>query len=119
MNIKQYFIVIAILLAVGFGLSMFFSKPTASLVLDYGNGEVRKFTGEVTAYMTVLDALSASSKGDDFKVEYSENNQSSESISIDGKNPVIIKLNGRPVQLNMISETMIAHGDLIEIELHE
>ena len=119
MTIKKYFLIVAVLAAAGLVLNLIFSKPTASLLLDYGNGEVRKFNGEVIEYMTVLDALVAASNGDDFKIEYPRDNLDLRSILIDGKNKVEIKLNGNAVPVSMISRTMIGHEDLIEVKLRE
>lgn len=115
---KKYILAVIVLAAAGLVLNLVFSEPTASLIMNYGNGGVRQFTGEVIEQMTVLDALLAASNGDNFKVEYSTNASNSGSLFIDGRNgPIKIKLNSRPVPLNMISQTMIDHGDIIEVEL--
>ena len=122
--IKKYIFVVIVLAIAGLFLNLVFpdmfpggnsSEPTASLVMNYSNGGVRQFTGEVIEQMTVLDALLAASNGSNFKVEYV---QETRRLSIDGRSGQIkIKLNSRTVPIHMISQTMIIHGDIIEVEL--
>ena len=122
--IKKHVFTVIVLAAAGLVLNLVFpnifpggnsSEPTASLVMNYSNGGVRQFTGEVIEQMTVLDAILAASNGANFKVEYE---RETDRLSIDGRSEQIkVKLNGYTVPVNMISQTMIDHGDIIEIEL--
>lgn len=107
---RQKYLWSAIVLAgIGFVLNLFFSPPsTASLLLKYEDGGVRKFTGQVIEQMTIFDALVASSQEANF------NNL----LSVEGLSERIrIKLNDHPVPVGMIKQTTIKGGDLIEIEL--
>lgn len=52
-----------------FNLSL--SSAGAQLIINFENGQGRKFAGAVVADMTILEALHASSRGDSFELRYS------------------------------------------------
>lgn len=120
---KLHLISVGSLAAVSLILSLvfpvIFNKPTALLVVDYGGGNTRTFTGEVVEQMTILDTLQASAKGGALQFEYNQENDAA-FFSVEGRsNQIKIKLNNHPVSINMISQIMIGKGDLVEIQLHE
>lgn len=127
-SLKNYLTTIAVLVGVALvldllipGLSFFGSKighqSTASLVVDYGYGRIRQFSGEVIEQMTVLDALRASSQGG-LRVEYGKNRESVILFSVDGRSGQLkVKLNGRLVSAEEMNQATISQGDLIKIEL--
>ena len=101
-SLKSLFIAAGILAAAALALNTGSKHPsTASLVIDYGNGKAREFTGEIVKDMSIYDALWASSRAGSFKIPSQFN----------------IKLNDRPIPANMIGQTAIKNGDIIKIEL--
>lgn len=122
-SIKFHLISAGSLAVVGLILSFvfpnIFNKPTALLVVDYGGGTTRTFSGEVIEQMTILDTLSASAEGAALQFEYNQENDAALLLVEGRSNQIKIKLNNRPVSINMISQTLIGKGDLVEIQLHE
>ena len=111
-SIKFHLISLCSLVVAGLILNFIFPntfyKPTASLSVDYGGKKTRVFSGEVVESMTILDALTASSQEANFNTL----------LSVDGlSDRITIKLNDRPVSVDMINQTTIKNGDLIEIQL--
>ncbi|MBI2065367.1 MAG: hypothetical protein HYT62_04965 [Candidatus Yanofskybacteria bacterium] len=98
-------------------------QQEAVLMFISEKGERRMFQGEVIKDMTVLQALVASSRAGQIKLEY----------SIDSENHVVIDslngyararderltfyLNGLQVSMSDISSTFIMAGDKIEVRL--
>lgn len=110
---QKYFWILVVLVAAAFVLKVFLPDPTASLVLHYQGGQMRKFSGEVVDHMTILEAIQASSQGANFNFQYKPNY-----LSIDGRSKDIkIELNNHLVPVNMIGQMTIKRGDLIDIAL--
>lgn len=90
---------------------------TASLLIDYGKGGTRLFSGEIVSRMTVFDAFIASSLGG-LKVDYVHNGHGLTFLSVDGRSgPLTVKVNDRLISLEDLNETFISQGDLIKTEL--
>lgn len=90
---------------------------TASLLIDYGKGGTRQFSGEVIPRMTVFDAFLAASLGG-LKVDYAYNSHGLTFLSIDGRSgPPKIKVNDQVILFESLNQTIVTQGDLIKAEL--
>lgn len=127
-HLKNHLVILLILIMAALTLDFFtpgldllgfqWGRPaTASLVIDYGQGRIRQFTGEIIDQMTVFDVLMASSGGG-LKVDYAHKGDELTFFSIDGRNGELkIKVNGRLIQVEKLNETLVTQGDLIRVEL--
>ncbi|OGN12077.1 MAG: hypothetical protein A3C71_02445 [Candidatus Yanofskybacteria bacterium RIFCSPHIGHO2_02_FULL_43_15c] len=127
-SLKKHFTTLAVLVAIFLALDFatpgldllgfkFGRMATASLMIDYGRGATRQFTGEVVNKMSVFDALIASSKSG-LKVDYIHNGRDLTFLSIDGRSGAIkVKINNETIPVENLNQTMVTQGDLISIEL--
>ena len=126
-SLKTHFLFLTVLMAVALFLDFFtpgldltgfkFGRAaTASLVIDYGRGGARQFTGEVARQTTVFDVLTASSQGSGLRVDYAHNGRGLTFLAIDGRSGPKVNINGRPIPLEELNRTLVGHGDRISIE---
>lgn len=127
-SLKKHFVFLAILVVIALALDLFTPgldllgfklgrMATASLMIDYGKGGSRQFSGEVVKKMTVFDVLMASAKGG-LKVDYAHNGHDLTLLSIEGRSGSIkVKVNNQTVSLDKLDQKVVTHGDFIKVEL--
>ncbi len=127
-SLKKHLTILAILVAIFLALDFvtpgldllgfkFGRMATASLMIDYGRGATRQFTGEVVNKMSVFDALMASSQSG-LNVAYVHDGRDLTFLSIDGRSGAIkVKINKEPIPVEKLNQTMVFQGDLIKVEL--
>src|SRR3989338_2315072 len=96
------------------------SQAAASLTINYGEGRVRQFNGEIIPEMTILDAILASAQSNNFVVDYQITNVGLELRAVDGlvgsaARPLQVLVNSQPVEMAKLHQTAIKSGDLIEV----
>ncbi|MBI2063840.1 MAG: hypothetical protein HYT65_02510 [Candidatus Yanofskybacteria bacterium] len=98
------------------------TNAEAQLVINFENGERKQFEGPVIGDMTILEALHASSRGDDFELRYSIQKDGvvvlakiGDAINF-GNQSWHFYLNGESVNTGDINKIKIKTGDLIEVK---
>jgi len=125
--IKNYLVVAFAVIILG--ASLFYLKfdlpgtsSEAQLVINFENGESRKFKGPVMSEMTILKALYSSSLASGLEVRYSIQDGGGVSLAkIDGAinyghGTWHFYLNSEPVNAIDIDKVKIRAGDLIEVK---
>lgn len=101
------------------------AAKSADLVVEYGSGKSRRFSGEVVDGMTVLSAILATDAGAALKFKYKTDNRSVIINSLDGypgakhKGSWSVSINRQPIDLSKINQTEVKSGDLIEFKFNE
>ena len=123
--LKNYWLWVAVILIAAASLSYLrvdLKQPSAQLVINFQNGQTRKFEGPVISGMTALEALHAASLSGNFKLEYSINNDGGVNLaSIDKFINSSFKswhfyLNRNPIPITGLNKKIVKPGDMLEVK---